>query len=617
MTRRRRMTGRLRRRALLVLLGVVAMVGVLPAAPAFADSTLKPTNGDIGVVVGVSPKAPNKTQFPAGIIRVQFSDGSSGYAYCIEIARPLTFGVDYDEAHWDDTLIPANTLGTVSYILKAYGPDAGYTSHAQGMAVQSAIWHFTDGFTLDPAANAAEIVTLYNAIVAAAADPANTAPQPSPSLAINPASATGGQGTLIPFTVDGSNWAQPVALQVDAATPNGVSAALVQCTDGTTAVAQVSQPGTKVCLKLTGGDGTGQASFSAHTTGAVVPSGRAFVAQESTNTRQKINLSTSTRSEASAAAQAVFQVTVGNLTVEKGIAGTPPAGERYVIEVRQNGTAVASHEFPDADPGAEALRHTFTGLTAGTYQVVELPGTADKPNHATTVEITGGGTVTIQAGQTATATVTNNYTPTTTTTPTTSTGPPTTTNTGPQGPGSPGFEVRKDVDGGGGTGPFTFQVACPGATLAPGDAQFTLDVVAGNGIPNVHRLTSSVPVGTTCTVTETDRGGSTSTQIRVNEGSPRTFAVGATPSVDVPLRSDIVIAVRFTNFIPAGPVVPQQVPPTTPGPTPTVTGTLPLTGAGRTSHYGWPLAIGLLTLGASLLVGGRTLRHRTSLGRPH
>ena len=52
MTRHRRMTGRMRRRALLVLLGVVAMVGVLPAAPAFADSTLR--------VRGFSARSPQR-----------------------------------------------------------------------------------------------------------------------------------------------------------------------------------------------------------------------------------------------------------------------------------------------------------------------------------------------------------------------------------------------------------------------------------------------------------------------------------------------------------------------------------------------------------------------------
>src|SRR5690242_20582374 len=108
MSRRRRLVLRWRRSAILAL-GLVALMGFLPAAPAFAASTLKPTSGLIGVVKGDSPKAPGKTDFPAGLIRVQFSDGSEGWAYCIEIARPLTFGVGYDEAHWDDTLIPDST----------------------------------------------------------------------------------------------------------------------------------------------------------------------------------------------------------------------------------------------------------------------------------------------------------------------------------------------------------------------------------------------------------------------------------------------------------------------------------------------------------------------------
>ncbi len=211
MSRRRRFL-RWRRGAILAF-GLVTLMGVLPAAPAFAESTLKPTSGQIGIVKGESPKSPGKTDFPAGLIRVQFSDGSQGWAYCIEIARPLTFGVGYDEAHWDDTLIPESTLGTVSYILKAYGPDAGFSSQNQGMAVQSAIWHFTDGFVLDPANNPADIVALYQEIVTKASDPANTTAQPAPSLAISGSSAVA--GSLATFQVDGANWAQPVSVQVD------------------------------------------------------------------------------------------------------------------------------------------------------------------------------------------------------------------------------------------------------------------------------------------------------------------------------------------------------------------------------------------------------------------
>jgi hypothetical protein len=504
------------------VLGVIALMAVLPATPAFAQSTLKPTSGQIGVVVGQSPKSPGKTQFPAGLIRVQFSDGSEGWAYCIEIARPLTFGVDYEEAHWDDTLIPASTLGTIAYILRAYGPDAGYSSQNQGMAVQSAIWHFTDGFELDPAANPSDIVTLYQEIVTKASDPANTTAQPAPSLAINPAVGNGVSGQLVPFTVDGANWSQPVAVQVDSATPAGSTATIVDCTDGTTAITQVGSPGAKICLKLAGGDGTGQASISAKTTGASVPSGRAFVAQESTNVRQKIILSSSVRSEASAAAQVNF---------------------------------------------------------------VPAP---------------------------TTTTTTPTTTPSTTPSTTPGSTPSTTPGSSPQGGGSLGFEVRKDVEGGGGAGPFTFQVACAGATLDPADAQFTLDVIPGNGVPNVHDFQSTVPVGTVCTITETDRGGASNTQVRVNEGTPRGFAQGATPTVDLTLRGDIAIAVRFTNVIPTGsPQVPQQVPTTRT--TPTTTGTLPLTGAGKSTDWGWPIAVGLLTVGGSLLAAGNQVRRRTSL----
>jgi len=510
---------RWRTRAVLGL-ALITILGVLPAAPAFAESTLKPTSGQIGVVKGTSPKSPGKTDFPAGLIRVQFSDGSEGWAYCIEIARPLTFGVSYEEAHWDDTLIPSSTLATVAFILRAYGPDAGFGSQNQGMAVQAAIWHFTDGFELDPANNAADIVALYQEIVTRASDPANSAAQPAPSLAITaPANAVAGQ--LAAFKIDGANWSNPVSVQVSGA--SGGTATIVDCQDGTTPITQVSTPGSQVCLKLTGGDGTGQAGISAQTTGASVPSGRAFVATESTNVRQKIILSSSVRSEAAAAAQVTFSPAPTTTTTTTTTAPTTP--------------------------------------TSG-------PSTP-------------------------------------------STGP----NSGPQGPASLGFQVRKDVEGGGGAGPFTFTIACNGATLDPADAQFQLDAIPGNGVPNVHDLQSSVPVGTVCTVTETDRGGASATQVRVNEGTPRNFASNTTPSVELTLRADIAIAVRFTNTVTTGsPVVPQGPPATGTVPTPTHTNTLPLTGGG--SSWEWPVAMGLLALGAGLLATGRLVRQRTSVGGP-
>jgi hypothetical protein len=172
-----------------------------------------------------------------------------------------------------------------------------------------------------------------------------------------------------------------------------------------------------------------------------------------------------------------------------------------------------------------------------------------------------------------------------------------------------GFQVRKDVEGGGGAGPFTFQVACDGVTLDPADTQFQLDAIAGNGVPNVHDLVSQVPAGTVCTVTETGRGGATETRVRVNEGTPRVFAAETTPSVQLTLQADIAVAVRFTNIVTSGsPQVPQQVPTTTPG----TTGTLPLTGGG--TGWEWPVALGSLALGAGLLATARQVRQRTSLG---
>jgi hypothetical protein len=104
---------------------------------------------------------------------------------------------------------------------------------------------------------------------------------------------------------------------------------------------------------------------------------------------------------------------------------------------------------------------------------------------------------------------------------------------------------------GNGTGPFTFHVACtglpggPAATLAPGDADFTL--IAGQS-----RSIKAIPDGSTCTVTETDSRGATKTFTEAS-GTPNDGVV-------VIPNGDASVLVQVTNTF-VTPTPPPQPPP--------------------------------------------------------
>ncbi len=499
-------------------MAAVFALSTVPRAPqAFASATLEPTGGTLSAIAGTTPRVPGVTQFVGGLVTVRFPDGTSGFAYGLDLDRELVLRVPYDEAAWSDTPIPAGALSTVASILRSHGPDQGYTDDVEVMAVQAAIWHITAGFTLDPSATAPATVALYDSILAAAADPANVAPQPPPSLAFTPAQASGAEGQLIAFTVDGANWAAPTELTVTGTNPGG-DATIVSCTDATTPVTEVTTPGSQVCVKLMGGpnNGVGTVGLRATTARAAVASGRVFEAVDSSTDHQRLMQASTVSTSVTAFANAVFQTNRGSITVEKLLVGNPGPGEVYTIEIRIGSSVVATHDLPDDDAGAGAFQHVFEGLLAGTYTVAELPGTPGRPNSAATVEVTGGGTITFAPGENPRVVVTNRY--------------------------EGRLQLSATVSGGPATGRFSADVSCSlGAALVYAVTQIPLD-------PAAAWVSEPLPASAVCLVTESETAGA-----QAVTASPPGPAGVPTNGTVVTIANNQTVSVNFDNaFPPAG-----------------------------------------------------------------
>lgn len=247
----------------LVALGVFLLAGNAQAA------TLTPTgaSGPGGTVFGTAPGDPTFSNF-AGLLGAKV-EGEAAWVYCIDIENRTLLLQPYAEATWAAAGVP--NLAKVARILAQHPADATASSgnNVEAAAVQSAIWHFTDGFQLT--GGSPGVVALYNEIVADANANAGSEPPATPTLTLNPDSQTGAAGAYLQFTVS-TTAAGPVNLSV---TPSG-DANLVTCDAAHTPIGgSLAGPFPKqVCLHRTtaGGPVTLAASVS-----ATVPAARVFL----------------------------------------------------------------------------------------------------------------------------------------------------------------------------------------------------------------------------------------------------------------------------------------------------------------------------------------------------
>jgi TQXA domain-containing protein len=181
------------------LLGAAVTAGLLagarPAAAATACLTGNPLgspatgvalNGSIGTGTGCPTPSGTHNVGYAGTFNIQIDGGAATLAYCVDLTHPI--GASDCEPQ-----VPTDYPCEVTYILSTYYPNAavpgGLTTAEEAAAVQAAIWHFTDCYTVTGPSN---VATRAAAIIADAeahgtvCDPP-TAPH---SISIAPPAAT-------------------------------------------------------------------------------------------------------------------------------------------------------------------------------------------------------------------------------------------------------------------------------------------------------------------------------------------------------------------------------------------------------------------------------------------
>ena len=211
----------------------------------------------------------------------------------------------------------------------------------------------------------------------------------------------------------------------------------------------------------------------------------------------------------------------GSLTVTKTVSGTPPAGSTFTVSVACPASGTPLSGFPktltfDSTGSLTSGTLPITGIPAGTQCSVTETGTGGATS--TTYTVNGGSpstsppTVTISSTTQQAVAITNTYT------------------------GS--LTVSKSVVG---TPPegssFTVSVACPASGTPLSGFPKTLTFDSTGALTSGTLPVTGIPVGTQCSVTETDAGGASSTLYSVNGGStsssPPTVTINATTQQSV------------------------------------------------------------------------------------
>lgn len=216
-----------------------------------------------------------------------------------------------------------------------------------------------------------------------------------------------------------------------------------------------------------------------------------------------------------------------SLTVTKAVTGTSPTTTGFVVDVNC-GTA---GDFPGITLNA-GDSDTVTSLPGGSVCTVTETNAQGAQSTTYTVGASTGTTpprVPLGIGGSATVTITNNY--------------PIVIGPGAGGGGTPpgSLTVNKIVDGTGtgSSGPFTVTADCGT------NGTFTFSGLVGGA-----SQTQSVPAGATCTVTETDANGATSTTYQVGSATPTSSA----PSVGIVSGATTTVTVTnvFVTTAPSG-----------------------------------------------------------------
>ena len=456
------------------------------------------------------------TEF-AGIIHGEPTDGSPVVGlYCIDIRTNTYPDFGYALGTWDGANVP--NVGFVARILDEYYPNnpnapAGLTADQKAAAVQAAIWYFSDGFVLSISDSA-----LHNAVASIVGTIQAEGPlvqPPPPTLTISPPHLSGPAGSVLgPFTVSTNNpvrrsghrrhrfrSAPDATVTITGGNMFSDAAGTTQISDGASVPS-----GQRIWVRSAGVSSTAVLEATAK---AIVPSGNVYLYDGNTTGythAQKLILATQATLTTTVHASAEF-LPPGSLVVKKTIDG-PAAGSQgqVVIHTSCNGTALTPDlTIPARAPAGDT--HTYNDIPAGAMCTVTE--TANGSTKAIHVDVEGDGkTVTIASGKSATVNITDTY---------------------DFAPGS--LLVRKTIAGpaAGQQGAITIHTVCNGKALTP---DFVILARALTGA--YTKQYDQIPVGATCTVTETADGHTSAVSVVVvGSGQKVTVPAGAIVDADI------------------------------------------------------------------------------------
>lgn len=204
-------THRSRLLALLVAFATLAAALFALSGTANAESVVQPNSGPSGHKVyghlGGSAKS-----YSTMLFKVSMGDGSTAYMFCTDIEHYIAFGKDYTETSWD-----SSNVDNVEYVTAVLHATNATTTldKTEIAAAQAAIWHFSDGFELDPANpnNSPAVIARYNELITYAnANPVYE--EPAPTLVVAPSDQSGIEGTSLIYDVT-TTAIGPLSLSVD------------------------------------------------------------------------------------------------------------------------------------------------------------------------------------------------------------------------------------------------------------------------------------------------------------------------------------------------------------------------------------------------------------------
>ncbi|MGD9957204.1 MAG: thioester domain-containing protein [Candidatus Nanopelagicales bacterium] len=208
-----------RARISLAVAAVLGLLGLMFAPAAMAATTVTYN----GANTGGHAVWMNGEQHATSVFRLDVAGGGTLRAYCVDLGVPINAGDTYEIQQLTSQISnPAQVLWilqhsypvlTLNQLAAASGVSPMDTATAVA-GTQAAIWHYTDGRTLDTNKNTDGVKALYAYLTGP--DNVGASSQPAPSLSISPATKTSAAGRVGPFTISWTG-ANPVDLTTDAA----------------------------------------------------------------------------------------------------------------------------------------------------------------------------------------------------------------------------------------------------------------------------------------------------------------------------------------------------------------------------------------------------------------